>query len=149
MVDSSTLQKCALFGGLLQEQIETVLPLMEHETYDTGDNVIVEGDQNDKIRFIVEGRVVVTKKGRILFEFGEGESFGEMEVLDIMPSAATIRAKIPTSVMSLSNKSLHDIYKKDINVFAMLIMNLARDVSRRLRTMDEKIAEESPFLEWS
>jgi CRP-like cAMP-binding protein len=149
MVDSSALQRYSLFGGLLKEQIEIVLPLMEYETYGAGESVIVEGDRNDKIRFIMEGRVVVIKGGRILFEFGEGETFGEMEVLDIMPSVATIKAKEPTNVMSLSNKSLHDVYKHDINVFAMLVMNLARDLSRRLRKMDEKVAEESPFMEWN
>lgn len=148
MVDPLALQRYSLFGGLLEEQIEKILPLVEYETFGAGNSIIVEGDRNDRIRFILEGRVAVIKGGRILFEFGEGETFGEMEVLDIMPSVATIKAKVPTRVMSLSNKGLHEIYKKDIPVFAMLIMNLARDLSRRLRQMDEKVVEESPFLEW-
>jgi CRP-like cAMP-binding protein len=66
-----------------------------------------------------------------------------------MPSAATIRALSATQVMAISNKALHDIYKVDIQSFALLIMNLARDLSRRLRKLDEKMVEESPPMDWN
>jgi CRP-like cAMP-binding protein len=149
VIEPSALWRYSLFGGLLKDQVEKILPLMEYENYQAGENIIVEGSRNDKIRFILEGKVAVVKEGFILFEFGEGDVFGEMEILDIMPSAATTKAITPTKAMSISNKALHDIYKQDVNIFAMLIMNLARDLSRRLRQMDEKIVHESPFMEWN
>jgi CRP-like cAMP-binding protein len=149
MIEPTALQRYSLFGGLLKEQIGKILPLLEHETDNAGDSVIAEGSCNDRIRFILEGRVAVVKGGRVLYEFGEGDEFGEMEVLDIMPSVATVKARVFTSVISISNKALHEIYKIDINIFSMLIMNLARDLSRRLRKLDEKILEESPFMEWT
>jgi CRP-like cAMP-binding protein len=149
MIESSSLQQYSLFGGLLKEQIDKILPLLENESYEAGDNIIVEGCRNDKLRFIIDGCVAVVKQGVILSEFGEGQVFGEMEVLDIMPSAATIRALSATKVMSISNKALHDIYKSDIQSFALLIMNLARDLSRRLRKLDEKMVEESPLMDWN
>jgi CRP-like cAMP-binding protein len=149
MIETSSLHRYSLFGGFLTEQIEKILPLVENENYEEGDNIIVEGYRNDKLRFIMDGRVSVIKQGVVLSEFGEGEVFGEMEVLDIMPSAATIRALAPTKVMAISNKALHDIYKADIQAFSLLIMNLARDVSRRLRRLDEKVVEESPLMDWN
>jgi CRP-like cAMP-binding protein len=149
MVEPTALQRYSLFGGLLKEQIEKILPLLEHETYEAGESVIEEGACNDRIRFILEGRAAVVKEGKILYEVGEGDEFGEMEVLDIMPSVANVKAREATRVISISNKTLHEIYKTDIDIFAMLIMNLARDLSRRLRKLDDKIIEESPFMEWS
>jgi CRP-like cAMP-binding protein len=140
MVDSLSLQKYSLFGGLLEEQIDRLLPLMEQESYGAGADIIVEDEPNDKIRFILEGRVAVMKKGITLAEFKEGDSFGEMEVLDVMPAAATIRALSPTRAMSISNRALRSIYKIDTKAFSLMIMNLARDLSRRLRLMDEQIA---------
>ncbi|MFP3043651.1 cyclic nucleotide-binding domain-containing protein [Treponema primitia] len=140
MVNSSSLQKYSLFGGLLEEQIDQILPLMEQEDYEPGAAIIVEGDPNDKIRFILEGRVAAEKAGIILFEFKEGDAFGEMEVLDVMPSAATIKALSPTRVMSISNRALRSIYKLDIKAFSLILMNLARDLSRRLRYVDNGIA---------
>jgi CRP-like cAMP-binding protein len=125
----------------MEDQIKQILPLMEKETYNSGGNIIVEGDPNDRIRFILEGRVAVIKHGLTLSEFAEGDVFGEMEVLDVMPSAATIKALSNTQVMSISNKGLRDIYKLDVHLFSIIIMNLARDLSRRLRHMNDKAVE--------
>jgi CRP-like cAMP-binding protein len=144
MVNSSALQKYSLFGGLLEEQIDKILPLMEQENYDPGTAIIVEGEPNNKIRFILEGQVAVEKNGIKLFVFKEGDAFGEMEVLDVMPSVATITALTPTRVMSISNRALRSIYQMDIKVFSLMLMNLARDLSRRLRYVDDKIANGSP-----
>lgn len=139
MTETSILQKYSLFGGLLPEQIEGILPLLEEESYKAGEDIIVEGTPNDKIRFILNGRVEVVKQGIVLYEFGEGDAFGEMEVLDVMPSAATIKTLTPLRVIAISNKALREIYKFDLKTFSLIIMNLARDISRRLRHMDDRM----------
>jgi CRP-like cAMP-binding protein len=149
MTESSALLRYSLFGGLLEEQVDAILPLMEQETYGAGEAIITEGAPNDRIRFIIEGKAVAEKQGLTLFHFQEGDTFGEMEVLDVMPSAATIKALSPTTVMSITNRNLRQIYKDDIKAYALIIMNLARDISRRLRNMDEKVAQESPHMEWN
>jgi len=150
MIDPHSLERYSLFGGLLPDQIERILPLLEQETHEEGARIIVQGTPNDRIRFILEGRVSVVKDGLILCDYGEGDAFGEMAVLDVMPSVATVVARAPTRVMSISNRALHEIYKRDPALFAMLIMNLARELSRRLRAMDEKaVQKESPFSEWA
>lgn len=142
-LEPSTLQRYSFFGGLLEEQIHAILPLMELESYGEGENIIVEGAPNDRIRFILEGRVEVVKNGVVLAEFSEGDTFGEMEILEVMASAANIRTLTPTKAMSISNRGLREIYKLDVKVFAMMIMNLARDISRRLRHLDEMYIDQS------
>jgi len=141
MVNPESLQKYSLFGGLEPGQIELIHPLMTLETFGPDEYIITEGKPNDKIYFLIEGTVAVTKNNVALSRFGEGEEFGEIEVLDVMPSAASIRSISNVKVMSISNKTLRDIYKLDIKIFSLMIMNLARDLSRRLRRMDEKLAE--------
>jgi CRP-like cAMP-binding protein len=137
MIEPSAFQRYSLFGGLLEEQIARIVPFMEEENYGPGEDIIVEGTPNNKIRFILEGKVAVLRENVVLSEFSEGDSFGEMEVLDVMPSAATIKALSNIKVMSISNKTLREIYKIDIKAFSLMIMNFARDLSRRLRRMDE------------
>ena len=141
MIEPNQLQRYSFFGGLLPDQIGQILPHVSDESYKSGEEIITEGTPNDKIRFIMEGKVSVVKQGVTLTEFKEGDTFGEMEVLDVMPSAATIRATTNTKVISLSNRALREIYKADIHSFSLILMNLARDLSRRLRRMDDKIAE--------
>jgi len=144
MVEPEKLQRYSLFGGLLPDQIKKILPHMIDESYKAGEVIIVEDTPNDKIRFIVEGRVAVIKNNKILCEVGEGNTFGEMEVLDVMPSVATIKAIVPTRAISISNRELREIYKFDIQSFSLIVMNLARDLSRRLRYMDEQAVEDTP-----
>ena len=140
MIDPSALQKYSLFGGLLEDQIGRILPLIGHESHEEGTAIISEGQPNDRVRFILEGRAEVSTQGVVLYEFKEGDTFGEREILDVMPSEATVRTRCFTRVISISNTALREIYKKEPKVFAMIIMNLARDLSRRLRHLDRRLA---------
>jgi len=123
----------------MEDQIERIIPLMKQENFGPDELIITEGRPNDRIFFLIEGQVSVNKGDVVIYRFGEGEAFGEMEVLDVMPAAATIKSITPVTIMSISNKALREIYKIDIKTFSLIIMNLARDLSRRLRRMDEKL----------
>jgi CRP-like cAMP-binding protein len=149
VVDVSELQKYSLFGGLMRDQIEGVSHFMQYEKYEAGQDLIVEGEKNSRVIFIFSGRVAVIKNDLVLTEFKKGDTVGEMEVLDVLPSAATVRALENVEAASLSSSKLYEIYKQDVKVFAIIVMNLARDMSRRLRNMDDRMAQESPYHEWS
>jgi len=105
MVKPEALQKYSLFGGLLEEQIQTIIPLMQVEKYSPGELIITEGNTNDKIFFILEGQVEVSRGNVTLSNFGEGEAFGEMEMLDVMPAVASIKAISQVTVMSITHKA--------------------------------------------
>ena len=149
MIDSSVLWQYSLFDGLEQDQIDSILPLVEQEVYEAGDEIVTEGGHTDRLRFILEGRVSVRKGGVILTELGEGAIFGEMEVLDVMPAEATVKAITATRVMTLSIDAFGKIYETDLKTYSFILMNLARDLSRRLRYMDDKAASHSPYMEWN
>jgi len=143
------MHKYSLFDGLESDQVDKVLSLMEEESYDAGKEIITEGSHNCKIYFILEGRVAAIKGGIILQEMDEGTIFGEMEVLDVSPSAATVTAKATTKVMVLSIDALGEIYETDLKTYSFIIMNLARDLSRKLRRLDSVLVNESPPTDWS
>jgi CRP-like cAMP-binding protein len=145
MVEPQTMYKYPLFGGLMEEQLKSILPVMQEEKFAPNENIITEGQPNDKIYFLIEGKVAVIKANIELAVFYEGEAFGEVEVLDVIPSIASIRSLTQVTTMSISNRGLREIYKLDIKIFSLIIMNLARDLARRLRRMDEKLAS-SPVL---
>ena len=141
---SSVLSQYSLFAGLGQEQIEKILPLMEHEVFEADTDIIVEGTYVGKVRFILDGRVAVVKGGIVLVELGDGAVFGEMEIVDVEPAEASVKALASTRVMTLSIDALGEIYENDLKTYSFIIMNLARDISRRLRRMDNKAVETSP-----
>jgi CRP/FNR family cyclic AMP-dependent transcriptional regulator len=141
VIDASAFKDYSLFGGLLPDEIEAIRPLMGSAAYEAGATIMREGEPNDRIHFILEGEVVVEKEGVWLAYLGEGDTFGEMEFLDVMPAAATVRARRPSMVATISSRALHELSKASMRAFSMVMMNLARDLSRRLRRMDEIMAE--------
>jgi CRP-like cAMP-binding protein len=149
MIDASVLGHYSLFDGLEGEQIARILPLMGEEVFEAGTDIITEGDRSDKLRLILKGRVAVVKNGMILMELDEGDVFGEMEVLDVGPVEATVKTLASTSVISISIDAFGMMYENDLNIYAFLLMNLARDLSRRLRRMDDKAVTNSPYMEWN
>jgi CRP-like cAMP-binding protein len=146
MISPQTLLKYPIFGGMEEEQIKKIIPLLKEDKLGPDEFIIIEGKPNDKIFFLIEGQVSVSRKDTLLTKFGEGEAFGEMEVLDVMPAVASIKSISNVTLMSISNKTLREIYKIDLKIFSLLIMNLARDLSRRLRKTDEKLADTSILI---
>ena len=142
------LKRCSLFGGVTAEAFELIRPFIRFMHFDAGACIITEGEVNDRIYFIESGSVEIVKKARglgankrRLTTLGPGETFGEMELIDIQPCAATVVALVPTETLSLSNRDLYKVSKVDMKTYALLVMNLAREISRRLRLADDMIAD--------
>jgi CRP/FNR family cyclic AMP-dependent transcriptional regulator len=146
MVDLKSLHSHSLFGGITEDQISRIKDFFIEENFSENEFIEREGDIGDRISFLIEGQVEILKKitesGNLsrIFLFSEGDVFGEMELIDVQPCAASVRAITPTKALTLSNKGFYQIRKYDLKVFSLMIMNLARDISRRLRKADEIIA---------
>ena len=146
MVDLESLHSHSLFGGITEDQISGIKDFFILEEYGENEFIEKEGETGDRIYFIIEGQVEILKKitetGKLsrIFMFSEGDVFGEMELIDVQPCAASVRTLKPTKALTLSNKGLYNISKYDLKIFSLMIMNLARDISRRLRKADEIIA---------
>jgi CRP/FNR family transcriptional regulator, cyclic AMP receptor protein len=143
MVDLKSLHNHSLFGGITEDQIQKIHQFFKMEEFNMGDFIEKEGETGDRIYFILEGSVEILKlieqSGEMsrIFNFSEGDVFGEMELIDVQPCAASVRALEHTRVLTLSNKGLYQICKFDLKVFSLMILNLARDISRRLRKADK------------
>lgn len=147
MLNNKQLQASPLFGGLLDSQLDTIRPLMNEERFKPGDLIIEEGKRGNRLFFLAEGEVEILKKTwdgqdhkpRRLAVLKAGDTFGEMEILDVEERSATVRATQSVTAYSLSGKDLHQIYQANIETFTMMVMNLARELSRRLRRMDQLV----------
>lgn len=146
MIDVASFNKYSLFGGLKPEDIARISHLFGYRPYRSGETIIQEGMRNDTIYFIQCGRAAVSRGGVHLIDLVEGDTFGEMEVLDVMPAVATIVATDQVRTATITNKALHQIYGTDPKIFSLFMMNLARDLSRRLRRMDELVCPEKAAL---
>jgi len=148
-VDFDFLRRCPLFGGLTDSALEHIRTLMLRQRFPAGGVILAEGSINDRIYFIERGRVEISKAAvadgkptsRFIVSMCSGDTFGEMELLDVQPCEATVRAAEETVTLSLSNRDLYLVSKSDMKAYALLIMNLARDLRRRLRHPDFLLAK--------
>ncbi len=146
------LKACSLFGGVTESAFTSLKPYIQSSHFEAGDAIVTEGAENDRIYFIEHGAVEVTKRlccnvetpEKLLTTMHEGDTFGEMELIDIQPCAASVRATEPTDTLSLSHRDLYKVSKLDMKTYALLVMNLAREISRRLRRMDELLVGHAP-----
>ncbi len=146
--EDSFLFSHSLFGGLSAPEIESIKEGFNEEHYDIGDLILTQDEPNNKVFFILEGDVEILKHSsekdladRLLSTLTAGDTFGEMELIDIQPCAASARATGTVRVLTFTNYDLYRLSKTHIKVYAMIIMNLAREISRRLRKTDQELAE--------
>jgi len=113
------------------------------------DDIIVrEGEEGHSFFIIVKGDVEVTKRQDAghsvsLARLHDGTFFGEMCVVDPVPRTATVRALSPVTLIEIRAATLHHLYLKMPDQYAIMILNLARDMARRLRVLDEAYAARS------
>jgi CRP-like cAMP-binding protein len=72
-----------------------------------------------------------------LHELDAGDCFGEMALMDLLPRSASVRAETDCQAIELSLVDLLRLYEHDVEQFALIQMNLGREVCRRLRATDE------------
>jgi CRP-like cAMP-binding protein len=110
-----------------------------------GDVIVREGDAGHSLFIIVEGNVEVSKHPHdvVLARLHAGTFFGEMCVVDPVPRVATVRALTKVKVIELTSGTLYHLYQKMPDQYAIMILNISRDLARRLRRLDEAFAARS------
>jgi len=136
-----------MFGGLTEEELLEIHSYLDERVYPKGTCILRQGEPNNSVYFIVEGEVAIQKYAsdkdkapRIITNLHTGDSFGEMELIDIQSCAASVICLTDTKVITLSNKDLYRLSTTHLKTYTMLILNLARDISRRLRSTDDLLS---------
>ncbi|CUS97240.1 Signal transduction histidine kinase [Candidatus Kryptobacter tengchongensis] len=141
-----SLKKNKLFTGIGEELINEVAQNSIIENFKPGDIILREGEYGDKVCLIMRGRVKVVKladsKGKILMELSESDFFGEMSLIDLRPRSASVVALTDCEVISIPA----NYFDKLIHLQPQLIINIAKTLSERLRTSNDKILRD--FLEY-
>jgi CRP-like cAMP-binding protein len=137
------LDKMSILAGFSDKQLYSLFRLFERVSYKAGEIIFEQGQEPSHIYIIQTGKIklFVSKDGTPfeLIEFGQGHCFGEASVIGIQPHAATAVAVEDTELIVLSRTTLLSIYKTDLEIFSILILNIAREVCRRLHASSETL----------
>lgn len=113
-----------LYGHLSKDSIADVVNAFYAKKFESGTDIIVQGDRGDCLYVIAEGsvdiyvarpgpdgRIATDDRGSKVVSFGVGAMFGELALMYESPRAATVKAAGPVSTWVL-----------DANDFKMLLM---------------------------
>jgi CRP/FNR family cyclic AMP-dependent transcriptional regulator len=137
------LQRMPVFGGLREASLRLLLERARPVQRDAGEAFFVEGDAAEAMYVLESGRVAVTKGWQgsefLLHELAAGDCFGEMALMDLQPRSASVRALEPCSAIEFGTHDMLHLYETDVEQFALMQMNLGRELCRRLRATDERL----------
>lgn len=142
LVSAASLRHIGLFHGLEDTALTELARAMPTLHTEVGKIVIQEGDAHREMFVIVAGELEVYKRSRTGSDvrvalLGPGDWFGDMSLVDPQPRSASVRAIAPTLLLRISAEQLDEtFFAKDVKSYAILMRNLARELSRRLRVAD-------------
>jgi CRP/FNR family cyclic AMP-dependent transcriptional regulator len=130
-----------IFGGLDAATLELLTSLAKPVEVAVGEHFFREGDEFQAMYVLQTGRVEIYKSwqstSKLLRGMSAGDCFGEMSLIDLAPRSASARAVEPCAALQIRPAILHEIYRHDPEQFTMLHMNMGREISRRLRHVDD------------
>jgi len=135
------LSHISMFGGVPVEKCSRIFEALESGLFKKDECVFRKGDEPTHIyivksgcidlRIIDEGLLVEKKALRV------GESFGEASLISMHKHIATAVAIEDSEIIVLSRHALIRLQQQDIGLFALMIMNIARELARRLQLTDD------------
>ncbi len=139
------LRGIGLFGGVSDESLDALSAHLETVTAAPGEVVMREGEHSREMFVVIGGELEVLRRSRGGAEgrvavLGPGSWVGEMSILDVQPRSATVRAVSPCVLVKLRAEDLDALYRRDMKSHLLIVLNIARELSRRLRVADGMIA---------
>ena len=149
VITGAMLEGNKLFQGLSPETLELLAAEVPCETAMPGEMLMRENEVDSHMFLVLNGEMEVLHKGggdrdvRVAL-LGPGDWVGEMAILDVQPRSASVRSLAPSQILRIRASDVRRLlYERDMTQYALLVMNIARELSRRLRVADRVIANAS------
>jgi len=133
------LTRAPLFARLEGRQLHRLAELCVPRSYETGEEIVVEGSTGLGLFVITGGRVEVTRgtgDDMVVFaELGSGDLLGEMSLVDDQPRSATVRTLEPTTCLLITRGSFQSLVDREPEIAWCIVPVLAG----RLRALQEEL----------
>jgi len=105
-LDASQLKSIPLFADVPDEELGQIATFAQEVMVNEGRELVREGDFSYEFMAIEEGEAKVTREGEHLADLGPGDFFGEMGLLEKTLRNATVTAKTPMRLITLTGWDL-------------------------------------------
>ena len=133
------------FGGLSDASLDLLVSMLVERRFDVGAAVVAEGEPGRSMFVVHSGQLVVSRLGDSgrsirMAVLEPGDFFGEMTLIEMQNRSATVVAESETVLYELSAQKLYACYKADIHAYVIVLQNINRELCRRLRRADNRVA---------
>lgn len=137
------LQAMPIFGAISAPTLEFLLARAQPMHLPAGGCFFEQGDHATGMFVLEHGQVAIARhwQGRTvaLATLGPGDCFGEMALMDLHPRSASAHAVQRCEALEIKSEHLYALYEQDCAQFALIQMNMGREVCRRLRATDDRL----------
>jgi CRP/FNR family cyclic AMP-dependent transcriptional regulator len=105
-LDATRLKSIALFEEVGDEELAEIAPFATEVSVEEGRELVREGDFSYEFMAIEEGEAEVTRGGEHVADLGPGDFFGEMGLIERTLRNATVTAKTPVRLITLTGWDL-------------------------------------------
>ena len=140
-----TLAEMDIFAGFSEEEMKIMAGKLSSEIYNGGDVIIRKNDLDRDLFLLIRGMVNIMLKLNNhqreirLNTLSSGNTFGEIALLDNEPRSANVVAVGEVTLFRWTYDNFLDLQEKKPNVANKLILNIALNLSTRLRLSTEEI----------
>ncbi len=128
------LKKSPIFSEVSTEDLRSVAMELEDEQYFKGDKVFEINNYGDHMYILQQGKIGISlesdaNSNKYVATLGQGDCFGEMNLLDDQPRSATAIVLEDAQLLSLEKTRLHGL----ILHYPELSLGILKSLSLRLR----------------
>jgi len=110
-LDASRLKQIPLFQDVPDDELSQIATFAQEVTVEQGRELVREGDFSYEFMAIEEGEAEVSRHGEHLADLGAGDFFGEIGLLEKTLRTATVTAKTPMRLVTLTGWDLKRMEK--------------------------------------
>ena len=148
-LSAQTLQSIGLFGALDDGSLTALCGRVKILQFEPGEQIYAQGEPGRALYVILSGQVTVSRehdhngsrRNNEMARYHAGDWFGERAVLDVMPRPCSAHAVEATRAVKLCAGDLCALYKHNVKAYALLMMNIARQLARKLRDVEHRLEE--------
>jgi CRP/FNR family cyclic AMP-dependent transcriptional regulator len=134
------------FGGLSDASLDLLVSMLVERRFEVGATVVAEGEPGRSMFIVHSGKLEVSRRADAehaihMADLEPGDFFGEMTLIEMQNRSATVVVESPTVLYELTARQLYSFYKSDVHAYVIVMQNINRELCRRLRRADHRIAE--------
>jgi serine/threonine protein phosphatase PrpC len=127
------LRQMPLFRHLTYKEILRVLSVTKVVDFNTGDEIVREGEPGDDLFILLKGKVRLHKDGAFVTQLGPGAHLGEMALVDKRPRSVSASAEDRTRALVLRRQEFNDIIRNEPRLSVKLLWSFVQVLAQRLR----------------